>query len=321
MIGALFNMAIKSLFVCPKTNGIYKITNIDTGQFYIGRAEGKRGFLQRWYGHRLALRKNIHDNIYLQNAYNKYGESCFTFEILEIRPYGEDLFDLESEYIVNLKAMYFEGGYNLANKRFVAKYPKIDRINHHGSKEFELLDPEGNLIKGKNLTQFCEELGLRMGSMFKVITGEATSYKGYKSPNPDFHPIKREYRLLSPEKELIIFDNVSEFARKIGADFSSVWAIFRRTTAHIKGYHLENPTPEHQKHIDRFLNKFFLINEDLGIIVKFLAIRTFSRKYNVPFRPLYSFLTGEPNRLTKNYNWRTPTEDEMYLYPIIKEDF
>ncbi len=255
MIGVVFNMNIESLAICPRTNGIYKITNTKTGRFYIGRAEYKKGFFRRWYSHRWQLRKNIHENPYLQNSYKKYGESCFTFEILEIKDYGDPLIDLESEYIINLKAMYFEDGYNITNEKFSGEYPKIYRENHHNSKEFELLSPEGNLIKGRNLSRFCEELDVGVGAMWDVIHGDRKSYKGFKSPNPEFHVVKKEYRLLSPEKELFVFDNAAEFARKIGLDTSSIQKVLKGERSNIKGYHLENPLPEHQRNLDNYFNR------------------------------------------------------------------
>ena len=228
-------MSIESLSICPRVNGIYKITNTKTGRFYIGRSEGKNGFYMRWYHHRRLLRKNIHHCSYLQNSYNKYGESCFTFEVLEIKNYGDPLWNLESEYILNLKAMYFEDGYNSTNQTFAKEYPKIYRDTSPRAKEFELLDPDGNLIKGRNLTQFCEELGLDGGTMWGVVNGIAKSYKGYQSSNQEFYRVKKEYRLLSPEKELIIFDNMNEFARKIEAPPNNVFLVFQGKYAQVKG--------------------------------------------------------------------------------------
>lgn len=64
--------------------GIYKITNIITNEIYVGSAAGKYGIKKRWQGHRSKLSKNNHANPKLQNSWNKYGESKFLFEILEI---------------------------------------------------------------------------------------------------------------------------------------------------------------------------------------------------------------------------------------------
>jgi group I intron endonuclease len=320
MIGVTFNMNVKSLAICPRTNGIYKITNIKTGRFYIGKSAGKDGFYCRWREHRRKLRANAHCCTYLQNSYNKHGESCFTFEVLEIRTHGENLFGLESEYIVNLMAMYFQNGYNMTNKRFTEKFPEIDRENHHRAKEFELLDPQGNLVKGKNLNKFCEDLGANTAAMWHVVKGEFKSYMGYKSPNLEFQRI-REYRLLSPEKKLIIFDNMAEFARQIGTYTGSIRLVLNGERSNIKGYHLEVPSTENQKHLNRLFNKKLLVNNSLGIIVRFVSMRAFSRKYKASNASLQKFFAGQGNRLMEDYNWSVPTDQDMQLYPILEETF
>lgn len=321
MIGVVWHMNTAFPKLWPRQNGIYKITNRITGRFYIGKAEDKRGFYRRWGTHRRELRKNIHSCHYLQNSYNKHGESCFTFEILEIRDYKEDLRCLESEYITNLKAMYFEKGYNIKNENSATQIPRIFRENNSNAIEFEILDPNGNLIKGRNLTQFSEEMGVSPGSMSRVVNGKLKSYKGFRSPKPEFYAPPNEYRILSPEKELIVFNNLRQFEIEIGAHSNAIFEVLSGKNSHFKGYHLENPSPQHQKRIDRFFNKKFLINKDLGLIVRFVAIKTFARKYKVSKDALFDFFAGRDGNLTKSYNWTTPTEEEMKSYPIIEEDF
>lgn len=319
MMGVTWNMSIDSLAVCPKTNGIYRIRNTKNGRFYIGRAEGKKGFRARWGKHRNDLRRGTHHCAYLQHAFGKYGEECFIFEILELTDYGVPLKELESEYIVKLEAMSYQNGYNMVNK--YSEKPKIVREHHVIAKEFELLDPEGNLVKGKNLVQFCEELGLNAGNMHNVITGRVNSCKGYKSVNPAFHLVKKEHRLLSPKGELCVFDNVHEFARKVGVSPGSMQGVLRGWKAHIRGYHLENPSPKHQKNLDRLFNKKILLNKGLGIIITFIAVKAFARKYNVSSTTLYNFFEGKGNSLMDDYNWESPTKEEMDLFHIIEEGF
>src|SRR3990167_10246615 len=56
-------------------SGTYMILNNISGTRYIGSAA--RSVSQRWQEHRYALRRGFHRNPYLQNAWNKYGESAF----------------------------------------------------------------------------------------------------------------------------------------------------------------------------------------------------------------------------------------------------
>lgn len=70
-----------------KLSGIYSFTNKTTGKRYIGQTvylNGRKG------DHLLNLRRNQHDNNYLQKAFNKYGEEDFIFEVLEVVPKLED---------------------------------------------------------------------------------------------------------------------------------------------------------------------------------------------------------------------------------------
>ena len=61
------------------TCGIYKITNKQNDKFYIGSSTNIE---MRWYAHKSYLRRNVHANQHLQNAWNKYGEDNFIFSIL-----------------------------------------------------------------------------------------------------------------------------------------------------------------------------------------------------------------------------------------------
>lgn len=62
-----------------KVCGIYKITCISNGKFYIGSS---MNVCNRWLHHLSDLRLGKHHSVYLQRCYNKYGEVSITFSIL-----------------------------------------------------------------------------------------------------------------------------------------------------------------------------------------------------------------------------------------------
>lgn len=64
-----------------KNRGIYCIENIITNTVYYGQATNIRRRLNR---HKNELSNNKHDNILLQNSWNKYGEAAFSFKEIEI---------------------------------------------------------------------------------------------------------------------------------------------------------------------------------------------------------------------------------------------
>jgi group I intron endonuclease len=75
---------------------VYQITNMLTGDFYIGSAQS---FARREWQHRYALKRNEHKNPHMQASWNKHGEEAFVFEVLEDVAEGEDVFTVENKYL------------------------------------------------------------------------------------------------------------------------------------------------------------------------------------------------------------------------------
>lgn len=92
----------------PKTSGIYRFLSWVDGKIYVGSAVK---IYQRRIDHIKDLRKNRHGNSYLQNAWNKYGENNFTFEVLELCS-KDKLLEREQFYIDTLNCVR-PNGYNL----------------------------------------------------------------------------------------------------------------------------------------------------------------------------------------------------------------
>ncbi len=96
----------------PQAPGIYKIVCFPTGKFYIGSTANLR---ERWRHHCKELRANRHGNLYLQHAWNKYGEGTFDFEIIElVMPWS--LLDREQYWLDKLQPYNRDIGFNIAQQ-------------------------------------------------------------------------------------------------------------------------------------------------------------------------------------------------------------
>lgn len=96
-----------------KQIGIYIIKCLSNGKIYVGSAVD---LMNRKSQHFYRLRKNKHGNSHLQNAYNKYGEQNFIFEIIKIVEKVEDLISIEQKSIDD-----FSNENELFNIRKIAK--------------------------------------------------------------------------------------------------------------------------------------------------------------------------------------------------------
>jgi group I intron endonuclease len=92
-------------------SGIYCILNILNNKRYIGCSQHIN---RRWCHHKNNLRKNKHNNYYLQKSWNKYGEEYFNFYIIE-ECSKELLKELEVFYVEYYKSNNKNFGYNLTS--------------------------------------------------------------------------------------------------------------------------------------------------------------------------------------------------------------
>ena len=94
------------------TSGIYAITNHATNSMYIGSAVN---IARRLRTHKQLLTKGSHYSAHLQNAYNKYLPSLFSYEIIEFVDNKTKLTEREQIWIDFFKPAY--------NKRKKANSP------------------------------------------------------------------------------------------------------------------------------------------------------------------------------------------------------
>ena len=128
-----------------KICGIYKITNIITGDFYIGSSKDVKS---RWKSHKKPSTWNKCSNNPMYHDMQEYGLDKFVFELLEeVEP--EELKVTEQQFIETLKPSYNNYNANGLNierrKEYNKEYNKSDK-----RKEYEKSDKRKEYMKEYN---------------------------------------------------------------------------------------------------------------------------------------------------------------------------
>jgi len=177
-------------------SGIYKIMCLPTGKIYVGSSVNINN---RWGEHRHRLRKNIHSNTYLQNAWNKYREQNFKFEIIEIiKP--DLLTENELKWFKKTNCCNPEYGFNIGKNpdrtmlgRLHSKESRLKMSNAHKGKIFTD-EHRKNISKIRFGKKHSEETKQKIGIVHKgkivsiktienMKRAKKGLYKGSKNPN------------------------------------------------------------------------------------------------------------------------------------------
>ena len=145
-----------------KMIGIYKITNIVNKKAYIGSSIDIN---VRWQQHVNDLNNNKHINKRLQNAWNRYGQSNFLFEILQVLETEDKLLLIEQDYLDEYKSYNRNIGYNIAK---YASAPMRGRKHTRAAIQKQIANQSGpkNWQFGKKRTKkHSRALGLALGGL------------------------------------------------------------------------------------------------------------------------------------------------------------
>lgn len=205
--------------------GIYKIENKLDGKKYYGSSKNIK---KRWNRHKRDLNRKIHDNVYLQRAWNKYGEENFIFDIVyqcdeeSLLIIEQKYLDTNPEYNIGINA---SGGDNLTNnpnkediinrmKKTIRN--KIDNMSEEERREKwskpKDLNPNW---RGGSSTHYCE-CGKEIGynhitcSDCRDRTGENNPFYGKKHTKETKEKIgkKRKGKYLGDQNIPIIIDGI-----------------------------------------------------------------------------------------------------------------
>lgn len=96
-----------------ETKAIYQIRNTSNNLVYVGST---KNYEKRIREHKTELIAGKHCNSRLQNAWNKYGQDCFEFSVLEIVEQIENLLVREQFWMDKIGCYTRRNGYNIAPK-------------------------------------------------------------------------------------------------------------------------------------------------------------------------------------------------------------
>lgn len=164
-------------------SGVYKIINLQNGKFYIGSSIELD---DRFKNHLHELRKNIHKNRYLQNSFNKYGESSFIFHILEY---------CSPKRALKIEQIYLDGlnpHYNIA-KNCTAS---MRGLTHSNKTKSKMSQTSKNLNRYNDLKDAIEKFKIpvidTLGNKFNSLT-EAAKFHSISIPTVDDILKRRHY--------------------------------------------------------------------------------------------------------------------------------
>lgn len=232
---------------------IYQIMNILNGHSYIGSSIAPN---RRFKEHRFDLRHNKHHSDYLQNAWNKYGETNFRFQIIEVLPLeasNEALKNREQWFIDTLKPSYnMSPNAYRAERTEHSERKRIEKI----ARDYVITSPNGAEQAIRNLSAFCRKNGLERRNMHRVAKGEISNHKGWMcryaedEKQPYVDKVTVNWELTDAEGKEYKTDNLRQFCREHGLNQSNVLYVAQGKMAHSKGWkarYADGSTPEYQR--------------------------------------------------------------------------
>jgi len=111
------------------------------------------------------------------------------------------------------------------------------------SRKYEIMSPDGEIIKGKNVSQLCRDYGLANSALINVLNGKLYSHKGWKLPSTELiggelttKRLEKEYRLISPDGIIFEGKGVRTLCRKFNLNEGSISEVLSGKRKHYKGW-------------------------------------------------------------------------------------
>jgi len=171
-----------------ETSVIYIIKNTINSKGYVGSTNL---FWRRAGSHLSDLKRGIHHSGHLQAAWDKYGGDAFDIEVID-RCVVSALLLVEQEWLDKTEYYKRSKGYNMRREvdrpppmspgERVALSKKVVAGRRLNTVERVILDPDGNRVKFKLISDLCRERGLDSCSICSVLGGKLRHHKGWQLP-------------------------------------------------------------------------------------------------------------------------------------------
>lgn len=172
---------------------VYKITNIKNGRSYVGLTNN---IARRRARHFTDLKRNSHDNKFLQKEYNTYGFESFTFEeIYAAEVSNEQISIKEQEFIKKYDT--YRNGYNQ------------NEGGNFGPSNGGTQLTQSDIFNILSVLEFVSRPGEVLSDIYEVSRTTISRIKSGESHTQT----KKEYEKLSKEDKKLIFQN---FDKSIG---------------------------------------------------------------------------------------------------------
>ncbi len=274
-----------------RLSGVYQIRCLITSQIYIGSAVNMPA---RWAQHLRSLRRGVHKNQHLQQAWIRYGEENFEFFVLE---YVTRAFLLraEQEWIDKTQCTDRNTGFNIC--------PITGSPRDSFAQVWEgFMDPNGNEVKITNLFDFCRQHDLDFPSMHRLAKGKSKlkSYKGWTHRNS---VRKRAYvktydGFIDPDGQFAgLITNLAAFCRERGLEKTHMVAVANGRICSHRGWTYVNGK---QKQKLKIYTGFVGPDKERVIVTN---LKEFCRENGLSAVHMYQLKSGK-RKSYKSWTWR-----------------
>ena len=154
---------------------------------------------------------------------------------------GENINQFAKENNLSSQGLYSVlSGKRKSHKGWVL--PETEIVEDTLYKEFILKSPSGEIVYGKNMSQFAKENNLTSQGLYNVLSGRQKIHRGWSLPETDENVRRgrksKEFALKSPTGEIVYGKNVNQFAREHNLHSGALHTVINRKANHHKGWTL-----------------------------------------------------------------------------------